>query len=63
MTNRIDFIKFAGKDFRGNINTSVIRTSDGRTTIVQHDATTFRPQAGADLQSGVVGRSFFAQIL
>jgi len=39
-----DFYKpFADKDFRGNINTSVIKTSKGRTIIVQHDATTFRP--------------------
>lgn len=39
-----DFYKpFTDKDFRGNINTSVIKTSKGRTIIVQHDATTFRP--------------------
>ena len=39
-----DFYKpFADKDFRGNINTSVIKTSKGRTIIVQHDATTNRP--------------------
>jgi hypothetical protein len=42
-----DFYKpFADKDFRGNINTSVIKTSKGRTIIVQHDATTFRPHTG-----------------
>lgn len=39
-----DFYKpFAGKDFRGNINTSVIKTNRGRTIIVQHDASTPRP--------------------
>jgi hypothetical protein len=34
---------FAQKDFRGNINNSIIKTSRGRTIIVQHDATTDRP--------------------
>jgi len=39
-----DFYKpFADLDYRGNMNTSVIKTSKGRTIIVQHDATTFRP--------------------
>ena len=39
-----DFYKpFTNKDYRGNINTSVIKTSKGRTIVVQHDATTFRP--------------------
>ena len=39
-----DFYKqFADFDYRGNINTSVIKTSKGRTIIVQHDATTKRP--------------------
>ncbi len=41
-----DFYKpFAGKDFRGNINTSVIKTSRGRTMIVQHDPSTPRPHS------------------
>ncbi len=39
-----DFYKeFADKDFRGNINTSLIKTSKGRTIVVQHDASTYRP--------------------
>ncbi|GAJ21308.1 unnamed protein product, partial [marine sediment metagenome] len=39
-----DFYKpFADLDFRGNMNTSVIKTSKGRTIIAQHDATTKRP--------------------
>lgn len=39
-----DFYKpFADKDFRGNINNSIIKTSRGRTIITQHDATTVRP--------------------
>jgi len=40
------YMPFADKDFRGNINTSVIKTSKGRTITVQHDATTFRPHTG-----------------
>lgn len=35
--------EFAEKDFRGNINTSVIKTARGRTIVVQHDASTYRP--------------------
>jgi len=34
---------FADMDYRGNINNSIIKTSKGRTIIVQHDATTYRP--------------------
>lgn len=37
------YIEFANKDFRGNINTSVIKTAIGRTIVVQHDASTYRP--------------------
>jgi len=39
-----DFYKpFADKGFRGNLNNSIIKTSQGRTIIAQHDATTVRP--------------------
>ena len=34
---------FKDRDFRGNINTSVIKTAKGRTIVVQHDASTYRP--------------------
>jgi len=37
------FSEFKDKDFRGNINTSVIKTERGRTIVVQHDASTYRP--------------------
>ena len=44
LASRDDFFKpFANKDFRGNINNSIIKTSQGRTIIAQHDATTVRP--------------------
>lgn len=40
---RDDFFKpFADKNYRGNINTSIIRTVKGRTIMVQHDATSPR---------------------
>jgi hypothetical protein len=39
-----DFYKqFADKEYRGNINTSVIRTTNGRTIMLQHDATSPTP--------------------
>ena len=38
-----DFEKFAGLEYRGNINTTVIRTVRGRTIMLQHDATTPSP--------------------
>ncbi len=36
------FKPFADKEYRGNINTSIIRTVKGRTIMVQHDATSPR---------------------
>jgi hypothetical protein len=36
---------YADKDFRGNMNTSVIKTIKGRTLIVQHDATSPTPDS------------------
>ncbi len=44
LASKDDFYKpYAEKDFRGNINNSIIKTSQGRTIIAQHDATTVRP--------------------
>ncbi len=37
------YSEFMDKDFRGNINTSVIKTAVGRTIVVQHDPSTYRP--------------------
>lgn len=37
------FIPFAEKNYRGNVNTTTIRTSKGKTIMVQHDATSPRP--------------------
>jgi len=43
---------FEGSDFRGNINTSIIRTRKGRTIMLQHDVTTPRPGMRFQLISG-----------
>jgi hypothetical protein len=34
---------YTGKDYRGNINTTIIRTRRGRTIMVQHDTSSPRP--------------------
>ncbi|MDD4107668.1 MAG: Gfo/Idh/MocA family oxidoreductase [Prolixibacteraceae bacterium] len=39
------FKQFVDKDFRGNINTTVIKTAKGRTITIQHDASTPRPHS------------------
>src|SRR4051812_43011045 len=38
-----DFKPFAGKNYRGNMNTTTVRTEKGRTIMVQHDVTSPRP--------------------
>ncbi|MEX0685691.1 MAG: Gfo/Idh/MocA family oxidoreductase [Balneolales bacterium] len=51
-----DFWKpYVGKDYRGNINTTTIRTNKGRTIVIQHDVTTPRPGIRFDLISGTEG--------
>lgn len=37
------FNEFVGKDYRGNMSTSIIKTVQGRTIVLQHDATTPSP--------------------
>lgn len=49
------FEPFVGKDFRGNMNTSIIRTQQGRTIVLQHDVTSPRPGVRYDLISGTKG--------
>ena len=43
---------YANKSFRGNINTSTIRTYRGRTIMLQHDCSTPRPYSRIHLVSG-----------
>jgi len=37
------FEEFVGKDYRGNMSTTIIKTTQGRTIMLQHDATTPSP--------------------
>lgn len=46
------FKEFAGKEYRGNMSTTVIRTVQGRTIMLQHDATSPSPH---NLIHGVYG--------
>ena len=50
-----DYKKFAGKTFRGNMNTTTIRTSKGKTIMLQHDVSTPRPYSRIHLVSGTKG--------
>lgn len=47
--------QFTGWDYRGNMNTSIIRTKKGRTIMLQHDVTSPRPNVRFDLISGTEG--------
>ncbi len=44
--------KFVGKPYRGNMNTTTIRTAKGKTLMIQHDVTTPRPYSRIHLVSG-----------
>ena len=46
---------FANSRFRGNINTTTIRTVKGRTMMLQHDVTSPRPYSRIHLVSGTKG--------
>lgn len=51
-----DFYKpYANKKFRGNMNTTTIRTVNGKTMMVQHDVTSPRPYSRIHLISGTKG--------
>lgn len=49
------FEPYTGLDFRGNINTTIIRTFKGRTIMLQHDVSTPRPGSRFQLISGSKG--------
>jgi predicted dehydrogenase len=51
----IFYKEFAGKSYRGNMNTSIIRTFRGKTIMVQHDVTSTRPYSRIHLLSGTKG--------
>lgn len=46
---------FVGKNYRGNMNVSIIRTVKGRTITLQHDVTSPRPGVRFNLISGTKG--------
>lgn len=57
---RDDFYRpFAGKEYRGNVNTSIIRTVKGRTIMVQHDATS--PRGPHSVIHAITGTKALAQ--
>jgi hypothetical protein len=49
------FAPFAGKEYRGNMNTSLVRTSLGRTIMIQHDISSVRPYSRLHVVSGTSG--------
>ncbi len=46
---------FDGKSYRGNMNTTTVRTHKGRTIMIQHDVTSTRPYSRIHLISGTEG--------
>lgn len=46
---------FAQKKFRGNLNTSVVRTKHGKTIMIQHDVSSPRPYSRLHVVSGTEG--------
>ncbi len=51
--------EFAGLDYRGNMNTSLIRTAKGRTIVLQHDAHTPAPHNLIHAVYGTEGSAMF----
>jgi len=51
-----DFYKpFVGKNYRGNMNTTTIKTTKGKTLMLQHDVSSPRPYSRIHLLSGTKG--------
>jgi|WetSurMetagenome_2_1015567.scaffolds.fasta_scaffold01799_1 predicted dehydrogenase len=46
---------FAGRNFRGNLNTTIIRTALGRTIMLQHDVSSTQPYSRIHLVKGTKG--------
>jgi hypothetical protein len=47
--------EYVGKSFRGNMNTTIIRTQKGKTVMLQHDVTSTRPYSRIHVLSGTKG--------
>jgi len=51
-----DFFKeFAGRTYRGNMNTTTVKTVNGKTIMIQHDVSSPRPYSRIHLLSGTKG--------
>lgn len=50
-----DYKQYGGKSYRGNMNTTTIRTKNGKSIMVQHDVTSPRPYSRLHLVSGTKG--------
>ncbi|GAA5221671.1 Gfo/Idh/MocA family protein [Membranihabitans marinus] len=50
-----EYKEFANHSFRGNMNTSVIKTAKGKTIMIQHDVTSPRPYSRIHMISGTKG--------
>lgn len=49
------FSDFAAKNYRGNMNTTVVKTKHGKTIMIQHDVTSPRPYSRLHVVSGTEG--------
>jgi len=49
------YTEFATNGYRGNMNTSTVRTEKGKTIMIQHDTTSTRPYSRIHLVSGTKG--------
>jgi predicted dehydrogenase len=49
------YAQFTGKNYRGNMNTSVVKTKNGKTIMIQHDVTSPRPYSRLHVVSGTEG--------
>lgn len=49
------FNEFVDKPYRGNMNTTIIRTNKGKNIMLQHDVSTLRPYSRLHLLSGTKG--------
>lgn len=49
------FAPYANKNYRGNMNTSLVRTNLGKTIMIQHDVSSVRPYSRLHVVSGTSG--------
>ncbi|WP_114751078.1 Gfo/Idh/MocA family protein [Pleomorphovibrio marinus] len=49
------FNQFAARNYRGNMNTTLVKTKKGRSIMIQHDVTSPRPYSRIHLVSGTKG--------